>query len=335
MISDPFFLISLLISPLIAFASTAVVVESVLIFFKIKQGRTSFILRLLPSISLFLDTLSSSLSIGYWLNPLNCSSCVQKVLLTLFFPELKNYLDTNKISLLSHLGSGVSHTVFSVVFITFSIVVLYFTLCKLFEGFILSKTLQSMMKCESICSRPIENRLLSAALEENKAKIFESENIDIPMATYSKAIFMPKNIVEQYPQGEFEAILAHELEHVRWKDPIVRFFMQLLIGIFWWVPTRSWLKKLEFDQEIACDHSILKYGIKEDFLVSAMLKVTAATKKETHLALCYLSTEKHPILLRLQIILGLSTTYSKRHSRISFIVLAVGLIISILCVFIK
>ncbi len=48
MISNPFFLISILISALIAFATVVVIVESSLILFKIKQGRVRSILRFFP-----------------------------------------------------------------------------------------------------------------------------------------------------------------------------------------------------------------------------------------------------------------------------------------------
>lgn len=332
MISNPFFLISILISALIAFVTIVVIVESSLILFKIKQGRVQSILRFLPFISLFLDLLLNSFSIGYWLNPLNCSSCVQKLLLTLFFPELKNYLYSNEISLLTYLGSGISHTIFSVAFVLFSAMILYFTSRILFIAFIFARALRCMMESEDICSRPIENVLLASAVQENNVKIFASEKVTIPMATYSKAIFIPKEIVEKLPQGEFEAIVAHELEHVLWRDPTVRLFSQLISAIFWWVPTHSWQKKLEFDQEIACDQSILKYGFNEEFLASALVKVATTAKEKPYEALCYLSNEKHPSLRRVQMMLGLASTHSKRCEWVSYSVVVIGSIIGLMCV---
>lgn len=331
MISNPLFLISILISALIAFVTVVVIVESSLSLFKIKSGRVQSILRLFPFLSLFLDLLLSSFSIGYWLNPLNCGSCVQKLLLTLFFPELKNYLYSNEISLLTYLGSGVSHTIFSVAFVLFSATILYFTSRIFFEGLILARTLRSMMRSEDICSRPIENGLLATAVQKNKVKIFTSKKVRIPMATYSKAIFIPREIVEKFPQGEFEAIVAHELEHVIWRDPTVRLFLQLISAVFWWVPTNSWRKKLEFDQEIACDQSILKYGFNEEFLASALVKVATTAKEKTYEALCYLNNEKHSSLRRVQMMFGLASEHSKRSEWISYTVVVIGLIIVLAC----
>lgn len=333
MTSNPFFLISILASSLIAFVTGVVLVESSLMLFKIKRGRVRSILRFFPFLSLFLDLLSNSFSVGYWINPLNCNSCVQKFMLTLFFPDLKNYLYSNEISLLTYLGSGISHTIFTIAFGVFSALILYFTSRLLFEGIILARELRALMKSEEVCSRPIESVLLAEAIQKNKIKIFVSEKITIPMATYCKAIFIPREIVEKLPQGEFEAIVAHELEHVLWKDPTTRLFSQLISAIFWWVPTHFWQKKLEFDQEIACDQSISKYGFNEEFLASALVKVaTTAKQKKTYEALCYLSNEKHPSLRRVQLLLGLASTHSKSYEYVSYAIVLIGSIIGLVCV---
>lgn len=188
------------------------------------------------------------------------------------------------------------------------------------------------MKVEDLCSRPIDNPLLSAALEKRKARIFMSDQIKIPMATFSNAIFIPKEIIDHFPQSEFEAIVAHELEHVLWKDPIVRLFSQLISALFWWVPTSSWQKRLELDQEIACDQSILKYGYDEEFLASALLKVATTTREKSHETLCYLSNGKHPLLKRLQLLLGRSSNHSKRYESTSFAIFLTALILLFVCI---
>jgi beta-lactamase regulating signal transducer with metallopeptidase domain len=331
MSSNPFFLISILINALVTFVTVVVVVESFLVIFKIKQGRVRSILRFFPFLSLFLDLLWNSFSVGYWLNPLNCGSCVQKLLLTFFFPELKNYLYSNEISLLTYLGLEISHTVFSIAFVLFWIMTLYFTSRLLFEGFILAKVLRSMRKSEDICSRSIKNILLAAALQKSNVTIFSSEKVTIPMATYPKTIFIPSEIVKEFTQEEFETIVAHELEHVLWKDPTIRLFSQLISKIFWWVPTGSWKKKLEFDQEIACDQSILKYGFKEEFLASALMKVTRSAKKKTYKTICYLSNEKHPSVRRIQIMLGLVSTSSRSYKWVNCTVVTIGSFIALVC----
>jgi beta-lactamase regulating signal transducer with metallopeptidase domain len=331
MISNPLFLISTLISALIAFVTVQVIVESSIILFKMKRGRTRLFLRLFPFLSLLLDFLLNSFSIGHWLNPLNCHSCVQKLILPLFFPELKNYLYSNEISLITYLGLGISHTIFSIIFVLFWVATVYFISYVLLEGWLILRALRSMMKREEICSRPIKNSVLANALQSSHVKIFSSEQVTIPMATYFKAIFIPSSIVKEFPQREFEAIVAHELEHVLWRDQPVRLLTHLISKLFWWVPTGSWQKKLELDQEIACDQSLSKYGFNQEFLASALIKVSRSAKGKTHQALCYLSDEKHPTLRRLQILLGIPSTYSNSCKWVNCAVITIGSLIALVC----
>ena len=252
-------------------------------------------------------------------------------MLSFLFPDLKDYLHSNEISLLSFLGKELSHTIFSIAFVLFTAVTIFFTSRILFAAHILSVTLRSMMKPEDICHRPINNILLSAELQKNHVKLFSCEKFTIPMATYSKAIFIPKKFVEDLPQKEFEAIVAHELEHILWKDPTVRLFLQIISAIFWWVPTASWKKKLDFDQEIACDQSILKYGCKEEFLASAVYKVASAAKEKTCEILCYLSNDQHPSLQRIQMMLGLSSSDSHRNYWVNFSAIIAGTTLILVC----
>jgi beta-lactamase regulating signal transducer with metallopeptidase domain len=321
-----------LISALIAYVTVAVIVESSVVLFKIKPGRARSMMRTFPFVSLFLDLILNSFSIGSWLNPLNCSSCVQKLVLTLFFPELKSHLTFHEISLLTYLGSGISHTIFSAAFVLFSAMIVYFAVRILLASFILARELRCKMKSEDICIRPIENALLAAAIQENGVRIYANANVIIPMATYSKAIFIPKDMVENLPQGEYEAIIAHELEHLLWRDPTTRLISQLISAIFWWVPTRSWQKKLEFDQEVACDQSILKYGITNEFLASAMIEVAKKAKEKPHAAFCYLSHEMHPSIRRVHMMLGLTSAHSKYLECASYAVVVMGLVIGLVCV---
>jgi|688.fasta_scaffold19462_12 beta-lactamase regulating signal transducer with metallopeptidase domain len=330
MISNPFFLISILINALIAFFTMAVVIESILILFKIKPGRVRSTLRFFPFLSLLLDLTLNHFSIGYWLNPLNCGSCVQKLLLTLFFPELKNYIYNNEISLQTYLGLEISHVIFSIVFILFWTITLYFTLRLFVEGFIFARALRSMMKLEDSCNHSIKNISLTNALQNSHVKVFSSEKVTIPVATYFKAIFIPHEIVEKFPQEEFEAIVAHEFEHIRGKDQMIRLFSQLIAKIFWWVPTRSWQKKLEFDQETACDRGILRYGFNEESLASALVKVSKSIQNKTCKSFCYLSNETHPSLRRVQIMLGIPI-YSIHCKWADCLVITIGAFIALVC----
>lgn len=335
MSSNPFFLISTLLSSIIAFASVAFIVEMLLILLQryatFNNGRTRALLRCLPFVSLAIDLLFNAFSIGYLFNPLNCRSCVQKLILFLFFPDLRSYLYAHEISLLEHLGEATSHTIFAGISIILTVITLFFVLRKVIEAIFDSRILRSMMRSGSLCSRPIENALLAKALQKNDVKIFVSNDVDIPLATYSNTIFIPSETEEHFSQEEFEAIIAHELEHIRWKDPLVRFFSQLISAIFWWVPTYQFQKRLEFEQEVACDQSVTQYSMNKNSLASALVKITTNSKKKTYDVLCYFIKKRHALLQRLEALLNIGAKSSKYYEWMSFVIVILAAMIILFC----
>lgn len=314
MSSNPFFFVSIFLSTILAFAITAFLVEMLLSALKkipkAKSARFFAMARILPFISLSLDLISSSISVGYLFNPLNCSSCIQKVILTLFFPETKNYLYTNEISLLNHLGKGNSHIVFQALGLFFALVTAFLLCRTIFEWFSTNQLLVALEKNSESSSRDIKNRSLLQTIKKHRIKIIVSEAISVPFATFAKVVFIPKAIESYLSQEEFEAVLAHEIEHIRWMDPYVRIATELISLFFWWVPTSKWRKRLEFDQEVACDHSVLSHGLTQSCLASALLKVSKSINNSTA-KLCYLTQQRHDSLRRLEEMMPAPKPFSK------------------------
>lgn len=58
----------------------------------------------------------------------------------------------------------------------------------------------------------------------------------------------------------FEAVVAHELERIRWKDPYIKICSALFASLLWWIPLKGWLNKIEMDQEEASDRGCLLMG---------------------------------------------------------------------------
>ena len=185
-------------------------------------------LRLLPFVALVAGLAASELSLGYWLNPLSCQSCVQKMLLEVFFPKLKAYLDTHEISLINYLSNGKILAVFW----SFGMVTLFFTLRSLVRAFSLKASLGRIMDRSRSFEGSIENPRLASALKKYRVGIWVSYEIRSPMALQSRQIVLPgemvKRVSQGVSQGELEAVVAHELEHIRCKEGWVRFGLELL-----------------------------------------------------------------------------------------------------------
>lgn len=84
---------------------------------------------------------------------------------------------------------------------------------------------------------------------------------------------------------ECEAIVAHEAEHHRYKDTGVRWVLQCIGAVFWWIPTGRLLKRMEVGEEVSCDRGCLRHGIDPMDLASA-IHVSAK---------CFLRTVERPL----------------------------------------
>ena len=126
-------------------------------------------------------------------------------------------------------------------------------------------TIRKIFNSSSSCTKSIINKRLQQDLTLSKTVILTSTELEIPMAAYRHYILVPKNLAEDLSQDEFEAVIAHEFEHLRWRDPLLKIFCSSICTLCWWIPTIWWLKKLEVDQEEASDSGLCKYGIDSFF----------------------------------------------------------------------
>jgi hypothetical protein len=66
---------------------------------------------------------------------------------------------------------------------------------------------------------------------------------------------------QSWPEAKLDAVLTHEQEHVRRRDPLVQWLALLNRSIFWFHPLSWWLeRKLSDLAEGACDAAVLRRG---------------------------------------------------------------------------
>ncbi len=71
-------------------------------------------------------------------------------------------------------------------------------------------------------------------------------------------VVLPKDLIEQLGEPGLEAILAHELAHVRRGDHVVRWVELMAIVVFWWHPVVWWARReLRELEEQCCDGMVL------------------------------------------------------------------------------
>ena len=134
---------------------------------------------------------------------------------------------------------------------------------------------------------------------------------------FSPAIYIPTNFYENLSQKEYEAILAHEIEHIRHRDNLVRFLLDFIGSIFFWIPT-TWLRKrIEEGQEIDCDYRCTNYKISHLDLASAICKSAKNSMKTSKHHVFAHFLEKSTIQKRLEILLK-TTSHNYKKLRLTF-----------------
>ena len=87
-------------------------------------------------------------------------------------------------------------------------------------------------------------------------------------------ILLPHGLSQQLTQGEMDAILAHELCHLRRRDNLLAAMHMLVEGLFWFHPLVWWIgSRLVEERERACDESVVGSGIRPLVYAEGILKI--------------------------------------------------------------
>jgi bla regulator protein BlaR1 len=87
-------------------------------------------------------------------------------------------------------------------------------------------------------------------------------------------LIWPEGISERLEDAHLEAILAHELWHVRRRDNLAAAMHMLVEAIFWFYPLVWWLgARLVAERERACDEEVLASGSNRQVYAESILKI--------------------------------------------------------------
>lgn len=254
-------------------------IELLLFLFGIKNGRLRTICRLLPVAKLPFDFLIFGLYGESFLMNLNPFSC------EIFFNDtLRGLLplgEGNETSMPTYIAS--KWPPFFVKTLIFGITTLsaYKVLRRWAELIRSSRFVKKIRRTSSLCQRPILNEHLKNHLEQKKVTILVSPSVQVPFAAGCRLIVFPESLMVQLSQAEFESIVSHEFEHLKWKDPVVKVASYFFCSLFWWIPTKWWIKRLEMEQEKASDSGIYKYNIESLSLAQAFVKAAAHIRSDS------------------------------------------------------
>ena len=87
-------------------------------------------------------------------------------------------------------------------------------------------------------------------------------------------LLLPEGIVERLTPPQLEAVLAHELCHVRRRDNLFASMHMIVEAVFWFHPLVWWIgARLVEERERACDEAVLSLGSEPRIYADAILNV--------------------------------------------------------------
>jgi beta-lactamase regulating signal transducer with metallopeptidase domain len=101
-------------------------------------------------------------------------------------------------------------------------------------------------------------------LSTDRVQLFASTHVPVPMTWGLRhpVILLPKTAL-RWPADRLQAVLRHELIHVRASDAAMRLTSRIACALFWFHPGVWWLaRRFEADAESACDDRVLLSGVR-------------------------------------------------------------------------
>ena len=99
----------------------------------------------------------------------------------------------------------------------------------------------------------------------------------VTVGLFAARVILPPSWVE-WSEGEIAAVIEHEQEHVRRRDPLVTFVMLLNRALFWFHPLAWWLpRQVSRLAEQACDAVVLSRGHDPEQYARSLIRFARAT----------------------------------------------------------
>ncbi len=173
--------------------------------------------------------------------------------------------------------------------------------------------------------------ILTAKLNITKSIEFrETTKILTPMVigALRPVVLIPVGLLSGFSVSQVEAILAHELAHIRRNDYLVNLLQSLTEVFFFFHPALWWIsERVRIERENCCDDIAIKVSGDKLSLAHALVKVAEWQSAPT-MAMAFAS--KKPLLLqRVRRVLGVAPKPVRSFAVLPVMLLAVGMVIGV------
>ncbi len=112
------------------------------------------------------------------------------------------------------------------------------------------------------------------------AELLLSARIAAPVASgvLRPCIVLPDAFEQLYAADAQQVVLAHELQHLRRRDPVANVIANVIVGMFWFHPLAYWAySRFRLDQELSCDEAVVASAPEQKRVYGEALLVAAAS----------------------------------------------------------
>jgi beta-lactamase regulating signal transducer with metallopeptidase domain len=201
-------------------------------------------------------------------------------------------------------------------FVLFFLLMTAIILVKRFTGYLSCvDQLNTLTALKGRSLKKIRNSALNQILKKYSLKVSVLSDVHgspFVAGLVSSTIFFPQRLSRILSQKEYEAALAHEVEHIRHKDNLVRLTLTIICSFFWWIPTHWLRNRIEEGLELGCDHDCKKYQVDPVDLASAICKSARHCVHDLCPLLVYHLAKGHQLHRRIDILLAPSSTRFKK-----------------------
>lgn len=335
-----FFILNIFLNSLLAFFTAAILIEGLIFLFRIQQGRVAAFLRMIPILKLPLDLCLydfSRWSYAHGVNPLHCEEGTRTLSAffywmdsVLFLPTFSSIELTVPGNMTFTVADIIGYSIKPMFLKNLSLLCLFLTTFFFIRRLVLYyravTALDSLTKISLPVSKKLRNPSLISKIKKYRFQILTSRSlVESPFVAglISSVVYVPSNLSQNLSRREYEAVLAHEIEHIRYKDSLVRLVLDFIESIFWWVPTKWLRNRIEEGQEVGCDLKCKKYGIDPTDLASAICKCAKYSIKSPN-QIHAIHLTKHAIHKRLKVLLQ-PDSIRFRKIRLAFSFISVGI----------
>ena len=146
----------------------------------------------------------------------------------------------------------------------------------------------------------------------------------LTIGIFKPIILIPLAAINALTPTQMEAIILHELAHIKRKDYLINLLLLAIDVFMFFNPFSKMIKKqIFFERELCCDDIVLHHQFNNNVYANALVNIASLQlqKNSSSFAINAVS-EKHELLKRIQRILGFNVAVQNKSYKISTLVFA-------------